>query len=1034
MGKGLVHLHAHSTYSPLDGYGTTDQIAARVKELDQWACAQTDHGNCYGHVPWHMSAKKAGFKALFGCEFYIVEDVSERTRHQKSLGVDAVPHITVIARTQEGYSNFLQLIERATKDGFYYRPRIDRKMLFELQKGLTVLSGCPTGFPTRHIALGQYTQAEDFIRSLRDNCESTAVECVAQPGYGPAEHAGARLFDIADRLGMRKVLTGDCHFPRPTDHDAQDLMVHIALGVPLGQPKGVNLPAYQYYCSADELYERAMHMSAAGEVDYGNRALTHDEVWSAINETSAIAEECEVEIGRGKSVFFPDTEGMTSAEYLVKAAKLGLERRLAAGQIDSDRFSEYVERMEREIGVINGKGFADYILAVTDICLKAKSWNTLVMCRGSAGGSLLLYLLGASETDAVLHDLSFERFYDDTRPDPPDVDVDFEVSVRPKIIEYIFEKYGEERCAQILALTLMRATSAVGDVAKAMCLPRSEYEALSMALDSKDDDFDGQIEDQTDPTIIAVIEVHPRLRMAAKLMGQVRQTSTHAAGILVSAEPLNTLVAVLRPAPKAGQAQQRIASCDKHAAAQLNLLKFDLLSVMAFDVTAKAARRVGLTMEDLYGLKFDDTKVFDTARSGDVVGVFQLDGAALKVGREIGLDSFDELFAASALCRPGAMDFVPLYKKNKESGEEFDKYMAQMDPRAAKIIKPTYGVVLYQEQMMAMAREMAGMDWPTVHKLRKRVAAASFNGHALGVEFGDPFINGCVENGISKEEAEHWWSAIKMHGIYSFNKSHCVTYAIVSYWMLWLKTYHPEAYYEAFLSCEGAEDNPNMLLMKRLIREWRLNGGKVQLISKSRPTQSFESVGNGIICGGWANINGIGQTTAQKIIDNGPYERWVDLAKVVPPGVYGGLFESGITGEMTPSTRKRLRLAPWFPVMMTEETIQKTIGEPCDEMGVLHPGDLPYGESIFDVAVRGYVSSRQKKGRTGSFKGDTYLFTLEDETGAVTARVASRRKALQVEVKENWEVGDYVVAYGWWTGDGTLFLSDFRTCMKWNHI
>lgn len=1021
-----VELHGHSTYSMLDGYGTPEQIAARAVELGWHACAQTDHGNCYGHVPWQKACRDAGIKPIFGCEFYIVEDSTVRSKYNESLGNESFPHITVLAKTQQGYRNFLKLMEEAWRR-FYYKPRIDRELLFRYQEGLIVLTGCPTGWPSRMIDNGDIDGAYEWIKAVRDNCETSFVELVMQPGYGPSEKSAWHLFDIADKLGMRVVGTGDSHFPRADDHQVQDLMLHINFKIPVGQPKGVTLPSYQYYCSGDELLDRGMRMFAGGEEKYGYPAFDHSRTKAAIELSCEIADMCDVQITKAKSVMFPGLDRPAS-DVLWDLILKGLDDRISHGQIAEENRQVYLDRAKHEFDVITRKGFEHYMLAVADICNWVRSQNSLVMCRGSAGGCVILFLVGASQTDSIEHDLSFERFYDDTRPDPPDVDMDFETSMRQKVIDRIFEQYGKEYCSQVLALSLIRAKVAVVDTAQVYCIPRSEYEALSMTLDSKDDDFDGQIEELTDPEVIEVLNKHPRLRIAARLMGQVRQSTIHAAGVIVSSEPLHESIAVIEPPGK-----PPVSSVDKHGAAALGFLKFDLLSVSAYDVTANAARMVGLTMQDLYNLKFDDPEVYKLAKEGGVVGVFQLDGAALKVGAEIGLDTFADSYAASALCRPGAMQFVGLYKDNKENPERFEAYLSHMDPRAAAIVRPTYGVVLYQEQMMAMARQLAGMDWPTVHKLRKRVAAASFNGHTLGAEFGDPFINGCVENGIRKEEAEHWWEAIKQHGIYSFNKSHCVTYAYVSYWMLWLKRYHPDAYYAAYLAQEGVNGKNNWL-MKRLIAEWRTRGGKIQMISKARPTVSFSLSQPGVICGGWMNLNGVGESTAKIVAANGPYKTWAELSHVLPPSVYGQLVETGMTGEMTNNTARLLHLAPWFPVRETQQVIKDAVDPFRKPYGIHAPGQLPWGQRAFDINVAGYVSTRYKKPRTGSFKGDQIIYTLEDETGTIVARVSTKRKEMQVKVKDAWEIGDYVVANGFWTGDGTLFVANFVPIRKWNAL
>jgi hypothetical protein len=316
------------------------------------------------------------------------------------------------------------------------------------------------------------------------------------------------------------------------------------------------------------------------------------------------------------------------------------------------------------------------------------------------------------------------------------------------------------------------------------------------------------------------------------------------------------------------------------------------------------------------------------------------------------------------------------------------------------------------------------------------VAAASFNGHALGAEFGDPFINGCIANGITREEAEHWWEAIKAHGIYSFNKSHCVTYAIVSYWMLWIKTYYPDAYYEAYLAQEGL-NGKNNLLMKRLIVEWRARGGKIQLVSKNTPTVTFTCHTPGIITGGWANLNGVGEKTAEAIVANGPYDQWSHLvqSKLLPRGVYGELIETGLTKEMRKNTRKMLHLAPWYPVTETEDSIKAEVDPERMTHEIYYPVNLPYDHvARFDLKVAGYISTRWKKPRTGAFKGDTIIYTLEDETGVITVRVSSKRKELCTRVYGEFEVGDYVILQGFWTGDGTFFVSEYIIVKKWNDL
>ena len=734
------------------------------------------------------------------------------------------------------------------------------------------------------------------------------------------------------------------------------------------------------------------------------------------------------------------------------------------------------------------------------------------------------------------------------------------------------------------------------------------------------------------------------------------------------------------------------SSVDKHGAGDIGLLKFDLLGVAAFDVIGKAIRKIygdeDKSTHRLYTLPLNDPAVYETAKSGRVAGVFQLDGAAIRVASEIGLDTFEELYACSALCRPGAMDHVPLYKRNKYNKESFDTYLSSIHPIAAGIVRDTYGVLLYQEQVMRICKEMASMPWSQVNKLRKRISAASFNGHALGREYGDDFLSGCIANGVSAREATSWWEAIKKHGVYcvsgdtiidrgssgkhgggritiaeyyhatrekeyvprpergplamqnrytafaakfrggkcsilqmdedmrirpgsvkdvvhnglqttytittydnnsirvtanhrmltqrgyvrcdelntddylfqmaeyektvitsqfkwgqtpadncrivqdradgrceccnteyssrfeiahildyndcgndydiyhspdnlrwlcnschkaidyqkgervkrwskgrdvymtqiesiveygieetycmvmdteqhnfiannyvshnSFNKSHCVTYGIVGYWMLWLKTYHPSAYYEAYLNVEGSSSSKNEMLMKRLISEYRAIGGIVSIIEPMLSTESFSSPTEGLIVGGWANLRGVGSKQAKEIMDAGPYDDWIDVKKAAddnrfPKHIYYKIFETGITKDRDFSPQATVQLASWAPVEVTDIAD----AEVREQYHLMRPGNMPSYSMSGDANIAGYVTVRHIKGRTGSFKGETILWGLEDETGMVVFRVPNKNlTTLGQRVKKELKVGDYIAAQGWWAGD-VLFLRDF---------
>lgn len=1088
----MAHLHGHSTYSSLDGYGTPDQIVARMQDIGHGSCCMTDHGNIYGHVPFQKAMGKAGLKPLFGCEFYVVDDLTVRDKFNPSLGAEGFPHVTVLAMDQQGYENLLKLVTIASCQGFYYKPRIDWQTIAMYQQGLLVMSGCVGGYPCRMLHKSERTSdggivypdgniadAWDFMARRKTEIEHFYVELVPEPGIRHRETGELMpdtllpLLAIAADLNMKCVMTADAHFPRPEDHRAQDILLCIGLNKRVDDPsRYLKLPDYQYYCTADELLQRAYSSvnMCADSTEWSDQDLyMHGEFVKALELTADLADMCNVEIPKAKPVSFYGNNGHDAKDVLTDWIEEGIQYRMATGTLPRELEQDYRDRASREYDVIAGKGFADYLLTITDIAKWAKSQNTLVMCRGSAGGCLLLWLLRCSETDAVRHTLSFERFYDETRNDPPDVDMDFETWFRPKVIEYIYSKYGRDKCSQVAALTLLRAKNAVQDVAAVFGISDSSYRPLSMELDSKDDDVDKQIDGITDPEALKVLEAFPQLRLASKLVGQVRQQSVNAAGFIISSEPLTKAIATITAG---GDVQ--FSSVDKHGAADIGLLKLDLLGVAAFDVIGHAIRGLGLNFEDLYKMPVGDQRdkdrwdwqpslisgALEPALNGDtqgvldavqhnmdvydnppwktayelvakreVVGVFQIDGSVMQVAKQAGLDRFEELYAASALCRPGAMDHVPEYSRNKHSASEFETYLQRMHPIAREIVRTTYGILVYQEQVMAICRLMGKMPWPQIHKLRKRIASASFHGFELGPEYSDDFFRGCTETGVTEGEAKFWWSAIKAHGIYSFNKSHCVTYGIVGYWMLWLKANHPEAYYEAYLRVEGGNSSPNPILMKRLVKEYTLTGGKMLLLDPATSRESFHSPRPGLIIGGWANVQGIGTKRANDILRAGPFTGWDDpkLRTALGPTMYYKLYEVGATWERDEDVQGKLELAQWLPVPRRGE--KETVL--YERYKFLRPGDMPKDGSQLSgtVTVGGYLTAKYKRGRTGQFRGEQILWTLEDEGGLIIIRVARKLSTTIGARLKECKMGDYIAVRGWWAGD-VMFVSEFHVMLR----
>lgn len=1014
----LTHLHAHTTFSFLDGYGTPDQIAARLKELGHTACAITDHGNLIGHVPCAQAYEKAGIKPIFGCEFYICDNILEEGArgkdylHATSTGTKGLPHITVLARNQRGYANLLKLSRLSYEKGFYYKPRIDHAHLIANQDGLVVLSGCPTGYPTRMIQwcnqdnLVGYDKVRDYLLAMKNAIEHYYIEIVPQPNFTVSHYAAPVLLRLAQELGIPAVMTADCHFPQPKDYAAQDALLAVGLRTQVDDAtRELQLPEYQYYCSAEELLQRAQLVIPMAHMP---------DLQLAIENSVIIGDMCDVTLQKAAPVTFPGVqEGDSSANVLWQWCLDGLNKRFMAGMIPPDKWDMYCQRVQREWITLNSKGFCDYILVIADVIRWMKNREGLVMTRGSAGGSLMLWLLEASETDPILHGLTFERFYDDTRPDPPDVDIDFEQARRDEAIEYIYQTYGRNNCSQIAALSRLGPKGAVADAGYALGIHRRKFSALSDVLNDKDMDMDAQFARLTDPQALALLAEYPRLKdLAAGMCGQYRHQSVHAAGMLVSSAPLEEVIGVIISGDKA------VAAIDKKGASYLGFLKIDMLSVQGLDVVGQAARKARGDVKWLYTLPLDDQSVFNTAKEGRLAGIFQLDGAAANQAlKAIGADSFRDLVAASVLCRPGCAEFISVYKENKYNADKFAAYLANMHPGIADIVKETYGVLMYQEQVMRIAREIAGLDWKLVHKLRKDVADKvgldPQKGDAWRAEWHERFVGGAMSHsGMPQQEAEYWWATVQHHGGYSFNKSHALTYGVIGYWMLYLKTYYPAQFYEAYLRLENDD-----VVKKRLINEFKRAGGTVRLIDEFSDT-SFSSRGPFEIVGGFSDLKFIGPAGAKKLSEQSPFTDFQTMMSALPKRTRE-LLQAAVYGDGSYNPQALIKLAPWMPV--------SSIG--ADELALMNHymlksvSDAPLYRTEGNIKLCGYVTLTQ-------FDKDKVMFTLEDDRGMAVIRIAAGKVKSIGPIFRTLNEGDFICVEGWWTGEGTMFAKQFAMIKK----
>jgi len=982
----MIHLHGHQTTSFLDGYGTADQIIDRIVELGQSSIAVTDHGNVFGHVPVARAAKKRNIKPIYGCEFYIVDDITKRERFQASLGVNAFPHVTVLAANAIGYVNLLKL-SRLSWENAYYKPRIDWRTLYNNQEGLIVLTGCASGYPTRLLQSSGYDATCDFIYNVSKHIKALFIELVPQPDYDVSHLTADAITRIAADLQLPLVLTADAHFPRPTDYAAQQIMLRAGMRKKITDIDiGIHIPPYQYYCSAEELFDRAQAVCINTPPEWLRQAIIN---------TDIIGEICRVIIPQAEPVTFPTIPAnfADSGAYLLDLAQRGIDTRKIAGQMLPGKESAYANRMWYEWEVICRRGFADYLLVVEDMVRHAKERNTVAACRGSAGGCLLLWLIGASETDPIAHNLSFERFFDDTRVDPPDVDMDFERGARDSVVEYVFNKYGRTKCSQITALSQLHARQALQDTAFVLNIPRAEYAKLSDTL-TADNDSEEQLDDTINADAISIISKYPQLAIFPKLIGQYRQSSVNAAGLLISSRDLADMIGVV--ISKDGKP---VAAVDKRGAADLGFLKMDVLSVNGLDIIGRALRNIGNgEVNWIYHIPLNDQAALQEARDGRLAGIFQLDGSsATRVIREIGADTFEDLIAASALCRPGPAKLVPLYALHKRDNITFQRYLNHIDPKCQTIVSSTYGAIIYQEQVMRLAREVAGFEWKDVHALRKAIQVKS----GFNSEWEQKFIAGCIANNLSSAEATSWWEQIEECGGYLFNLAHGTTYALIGYWMLYLKAHFPAQFYEAYLALDD-----NEWTQKRLIREFMGLGGQIDILNPQYSGASFRAVTDKYFVGGYTGIKGIGQKTAEKLATVAPFASWGIMLAAMPKAPREALTAAKPTGNAPYNIQKLIRLAPWAPVPHTDEVErEKRIAKQ-----LYQPGQLPFGSPINDIGIAGYVTVKE-------VSNDRAYIVVEDETGVILAKVAAKDAPRLLPFFKEILVSDYVAVAGWWTGD-----------------
>ncbi len=785
----FTHLHVHSEYSLLDGLARIGDLVATAKSLDFDALALTDHGVMYGAVQFYKQAVEADLKPIIGCELY----VATRSRTDTSAEVDRRRyHLTVLAENDVGYRNLVQLVSRAQLEGFYYKPRVDREILAEHSDGLIVLSGCPSGEVARHIQGQELERARETLGWYKEVFAGRYyVELMSHDiDYLPA--LNRQLVAFAEELDLPLVATNDVHYARKEDVGAHEVLLCIQTGKTITDPDRIRIGETYYMRSTEEMRE------------------LFSELPQAIANTAAIAERCNVEFefGKYKLPVFHVPEGETTTGYLSRLCREGLAARY--GEITDD----ITTRLNYELDVIHEMGFEDYFLIVWDLCRFSREQGIWWNVRGSGAGSIVAYALQITNIDPLAHGLIFERFLNPDRISMPDIDLDFPDDQRDVLIRYSYDTYGHDRVAQIITFGTLGARAAIRDAGRALDLPFSTVDSVARLMpsipgkpcglkDALDRPAPGeQASEFYTEGLVELYEtdgdVRKLLDTALSLEGVARHASTHAAGVVIADRPLTEYLPLHR-ATRNGDDTLPVTQFPMKDVDQLGLLKIDFLGLSTLTVLRRASELV----ERYHGrhvaldnIPLDDPQIYDLLSSGNVTGVFQVEGAGMRrTLREMHPRRFEDVVATIALYRPGPMDYIPAYIERMHGRQE----VTYKHPDLVPILSETYGILVYQEQIIRIATDLAGYSAGEADTIRKAVGKKN---KVQLLRHRSKFIGGATQRGISKATAEAIFGDIETFARYGFNKAHAADYAVIVCQTAWFKAHYPVEYMAALLSVD----------------------------------------------------------------------------------------------------------------------------------------------------------------------------------------------------------------------------------------
>lgn len=849
----FVHLHLHSEYSLLDGACRIGDIPRLAKEHGHTAVALTDHGNLYGAVAFYRACKEEGIKPIIGCEVY----VAPRNRYQKDRQDAKYYHLVLLCKNEIGYRNLIHMVSLAHTEGFYYKPRIDFELLSEFHEGLVALSGCVAGEVAQKILQNDLTGAVDCARKMKDLFGDDYYLEIQNHGISEEETVRQEVSVIAKELDIPLVATNDVHYLRQSDANIQAILMCIQTNRQItdGRPVGFETDEYDYKSTAQ----------------MNNLFASYPE---ACENTVKIADKCNFQFDFDSRHLpsFPLQNGISADNQLRQLAEKGLKERMDKGELDLDAhtFDDYKFRMIYELMMISKMGYSDYFLIVSDFVNHAKSKGIPVgPGRGSGAGSLVAYLIHITEVDSIRYGLLFERFLNPERVSMPDFDIDFCYERRDEVIKYVSQKYGKDHVAQIAAFGTMAARAAIRDVGRALAMPYADVDRVAKLIphslgitiaDALKSEEKLRILYENDHAVKELIDV------SMALEGVPRHLTVHAAGIVITKETVDSYV------PLTTSGDTVLTQFDMNTVADLGLLKFDFLALRYLTVIDKAAKEIARKDPrfSIEKIPEDDPETFALLANGDTLGVFQLESEGMrKLLSSMKPRSISDIMIAIALYRPGPMDSIPEFLKNRENPSSIVYPMESM----REILSDTSGCIIYQEQVMQIFRKAAGYSFGRADLVRK--AMSKKNAEVMEKErFG--FIEGCEKNFISKETAQAVFDRMAAFASYAFNKSHAAAYAMLSYRSAYLKAHYRGEYMAALLSSTMG----NQRKTAEYIADCATNHISIMPADINRSMEGFTADGGNILFG-LSAIKGIGDGMASAIVsqrNEGKYRDVTDFA------------------------------------------------------------------------------------------------------------------------------------------------------------